>query len=180
MGEIQVPPVFCPAKRGGAPRLFFLIGLPGSGKSFLARKLVQVSPERSLISTDAIRAQLFGDEAIQGSWQLIQQEIQIQLRQALRQIQESDCTEATAIYDATNTRRKNRREAIAQIRAIGFRQITGIWLDTPLPICLERNGQRDRQVPEAVILRMDRQLRGAPPSLSDGLDSLQRNVAKSR
>lgn len=159
-------------KRVVVPHLFFLIGLPGSGKSFLAKKLLYDHPERSLISTDAIRAQLFGDEAIQGSWPLIQQEIQVQLRQAIGQIREDAAGHPTAIYDATNARRKNRREAIAQIRAIGFRQITGIWLDTPLPICLERNRQRDRQVPESVILRMDRQLRGAPPSLSDGLDRL--------
>jgi len=140
----------------------------------LAQKLLQEHPERSLISTDAIRAQLFGDEAIQGSWRLVQQEIQLQLRQAVQQAQVGQPGALAAIYDATNVRRKNRREAIAQIRAIGFRQIRGIWLDTPLPICLERNRQRCRQVPEAVILRMDRQLRGAPPSLSDGLDCLQR------
>ncbi|HEY9626178.1 MAG TPA: AAA family ATPase [Coleofasciculaceae cyanobacterium] len=159
-------------KRAAAPHLIFLIGLPGSGKSFLAQKLLQAHPERSLISTDAIRTHLFGDEAIQGSWRLIQQELQLQFQRAVQRRPVGD--QPTAIYDATNVRRKNRREAIAQIRAIGFRQITGIWLDTPLSICLERNRQRSRQVPEAVILRMDRQLRGAPPSLSDGLDSLQR------
>jgi predicted kinase len=169
-----------------APHLIFLIGLPGSGKSFLAQQLLQEYPGRSLISTDSIRAQLFGDAALQGSWRLIQQEIQLQLRQAIQQMEEEQLSEVghsgghsssvypAAIYDATNIRRKNRREAIAQIRAIGFRRITGIWLDTPISICLERNCQRQRQVPEAVILRMDRQLRGAPPSLSDGLDCLQR------
>jgi predicted kinase len=154
------------------PHLIFLIGLPGSGKSFLASRLSQQHAGQVLISTDAIRSQLFGNESVQGSWQLIQAEIQRQMRQVVQQMLEADLP--AAVYDATNTRRKNRRTAIALARLAGFRQITGIWLDTPLSICLERNRNRDRQVPEDVIQRMYRQLRGAPPSLSDGLDYLER------
>ena len=47
-------------------QLILLIGLPGSGKSSLAEQLVAQSPGSAIISTDAIRAQLFGDEGIQG------------------------------------------------------------------------------------------------------------------
>jgi predicted kinase len=156
------------------PRLIFLIGLPGSGKSFLAAHLAHQHPGQVLISTDAIRAQLFGDESVQGTWRLIQLEIQRQMQQAVQQMLEAS---PAAIYDATNTRRKNRRAAIVLARSAGFRHITGVWLDPSLEICLERNRTRDRQVPEHVIYRMYRQLRGAPPSLSDGLDCLQRYTA---
>ena len=162
------------------PSLIFLIGLPGSGKSFLAAQLQQACPDRPIVSTDATRAELFGNAAEQGSWALIQQEVQRQLQQAAIAIRAGRSSAAlddaaiydAAIYDATNVRRCYRRSAISTARTAGFRQIIGIWLDTPLPLCLQRNRQRDRQVPEAVIRKMHRQLRGAPPHLNDGFDRL--------
>jgi predicted kinase len=156
------------------PCLILLIGLPGSGKSSLAARLQQACPDRPIISTDTIRAELFGNAAAQGSWSLIQPEVLRQLRQAATAIRTASPSAVCcgAIYDATNVRRCYRRAAIATARAAGFQQIIGIWLDPPLPLCLQRNRQRDRQVPEAVIRKMHRQLRGAPPHLSDGFDQL--------
>lgn len=155
-----------------ATRLMFLIGLPGSGKSFLAQQLMAECPERLLISTDAIRAKLFGDEAIQGPWPLVWQELQQQLQQAVQAISQGQAPEA--IYDATNAVREHRREAIALARQTGFTDLTALWLNTPVWMCLARNRRRTRKVPEAVILRMHRQLRDAPPSLGDGFDRLIR------
>ena len=153
-----------------------LIGLPGSGKSFLAAQIQQACPDRPIVSTDAIRAELFGNAAEQGSWSLIQQEVQQQLQQAAIAIRTG--RSSAAIYDATNVRRGYRRAAIATARTAGFQQIIGIWLDTPLPLCLQRNQQRDRQVPEAVIRKMHRQLRGAPPHLNDGFDRLVKSSSE--
>lgn len=154
------------------PRLLLLIGLPGSGKSTLARQLLESQPGDILISTDAIRGQLFGNEAIQGSWSKIWTELQRQLQQAALQISQGMAHEA--IFDATHVVRRHRREAIALIRSCGFVNLTGLWLDVPLDVCLERNRQRDRQVPDAVIERMHRRLMGAPPSLPEGFDNLIR------
>ena len=63
-------------------KLILLIGLPGSGKSTLAKQLLAECPQMQLISTDAIRGQLFGSEAIQGPWPLIWRELERQLQQA--------------------------------------------------------------------------------------------------
>jgi len=153
-------------------RLILLIGLPGSGKSTLAKQLVKYSPQRLLISTDAIRSQLFGDEAIQGPWLMIWRELQRQLQQAVQTISQEKATEA--IFDATNAARSQRKEAIVLIRQTGFTQITGLWLDIPVWLCLFRNRRRQRQVPDEVILGMHRKLRDAPPSLADGFDRLIR------
>jgi predicted kinase len=152
------------------PRLLLLIGLPGSGKSTLAAQLLQDCPSRLLISTDAIRSQLFGDAQIQGDWLLVWREVGRQLRDAAYAIQMGTATEA--IYDATNVVRKQRRQAIALIREAGFTQITGLWLNTPLRMCMQRNQARDRQVPQAVIERMYRRLWGAPPATQEGLEEL--------
>lgn len=155
-------------------RLILLIGLPGSGKSTLAKHLLAEDPQRQLISTDAIRSQLFGDQAIQGSWLLIWREVQRQFQQAIVNISRAAVSEA--IYDATNAQRRHRREVIALARATGFTYITGLWLDAPIWLCLARNRQRDApkqhgqtapRVPEDVIFRMYRQIRDAPPTLQE-------------
>lgn len=146
-------------------KLFLLIGLPGSGKSTLAKQLLAECPQMQLISTDAIRGQLFGSEATQGSWLLIWREIE-------RQFQQVIIAGRAAIFDATNAKRRDRCELITQARDLGFTEIQGVWVKTPVWLCLARNQKRDRQVPEEIILRMHRQLRDAPPSLAEGLDSL--------
>ena len=64
-------------------KLILLIGLPGSGKSTLAKQLLRECPQIELISTDTIRGQLFGSEAIQGPWPLIWREMERQLQQAI-------------------------------------------------------------------------------------------------
>jgi predicted kinase len=155
-----------------AAKLFLLIGLPGSGKSTLAVSMQRTCPDLVLVSTDRIRGKLFGNEAIQGSWQLIWREVGEQLREAVQQIEQGQCQ--AAIYDATNTRRRSRRAVIALARSLSFTHITGLWMDTPLSVCLERNRQRDRQVPDEVIQRMQCQLDGGPPTLEEGLSCLIR------
>lgn len=151
-------------------RLFFLMGLPGSGKSTWANALLNEYRDRCLISTDKIRFDLYGDEAIQGHWLQVWQEVERRFIKAANQIQQGE--RSAAIYDATNVVRKQRRDAIALARKSGFTHLTGIWLDTPLWLCLQQNQQRDRQVPPDVIERMSRRLQGAPPSRLEGFDSL--------
>jgi len=146
-------------------KLILLIGLPGSGKSTLAKQLLTECPQMRLISTDVIRGQLFGLEAIQGPWLLIWREMERQLQQAITANQ-------GVILDATHAQRKNRREVITLARDCGFSYIMGIWVKTPVWLCLARNQKRLRQVPEDIILRMHRQIRDAPPSLEEGIDEL--------
>ncbi|MEY3404409.1 MAG: hypothetical protein RLZZ86_4031, partial [Cyanobacteriota bacterium] len=98
-------------------------------------------------------------------WPLIWQEIERQFQQAIN-------LDQGVIFDATNTQRKNRREVITLARDFGSTHITGIWLRTPIWLCLARNQRRIRQVPEDIIFRMHRQIRDAPPSLEEGIDEL--------
>ncbi|MBD2067526.1 AAA family ATPase [Leptolyngbya sp. FACHB-671] len=154
-------------------QLILLIGLPGSGKSTLARQLA--GSGALLISTDTIREQLFGDEAIQGSWLKIWAEVQRQFQQAVDQINQGKAR--SAIFDATNAVRRNRRQVIVAAKVAGFTRITGLWLDTDLETCLERSRNRDRHVPEDVILRMHRCLMGAIPSVQEGMHDLLRYSA---
>ncbi|NJM70762.1 MAG: AAA family ATPase [Scytonema sp. RU_4_4] len=147
-------------------QLIMLIGLPGSGKSTLAKQLLAECSWGELVSTDAIRGQLFGNEALQGPWLLIWREIQRQFQQAVT------AGSTTTIYDATNAQRRHRRELIAIARELGFTHMTGVWVKTPVWLCLARNKKRERKVSEDVIFRMYRQLRDTSPSLEEGFDNL--------
>lgn len=157
------------------PQLILLIGLPGSGKSTWAQALQQFSQQQPdapaiLVSTDRIRATYFGDEAIQGSWPIVWRVVEQQFQQAVQLIQSGKS--CYTIYDATNAARKQRRLVVQLAHQVGFQTVTGIWIDTPLTLCLTRNQHRDRTVPEAIILKMQRQLWGAPPNLDEGLSNL--------
>ncbi|MGJ3250397.1 MAG: AAA family ATPase [Elainellaceae cyanobacterium] len=154
------------------PRLILLIGLPGSGKSTLAKCLIRDGVGHYLISTDAIRNQLFGDEAVQGSWSLVWGEIQRQFRDTIEQLSQNHRQDRTAIYDATNAVRRNRRTVIDLARTVGFSRIVALWLDVPVERCLERNRGRSRRVPDEVIWRMHRRLQAVPPSLNEKIDCL--------
>lgn len=167
---MEYDPVRLPTPSQSPVPLILLIGLPGSGKSTLAAKLTYECPKRRLISTDRIRAQLFGDEATQGPWQQVWWEVRQQFCQTVAQIKQQEAV--AGIYDATNVVRRQRRQALALARDCGFTQIIGLWCNLPLEVCWERNQHRDRQVPEAVLLRMHRRLQGAPPDLQEGFDQL--------
>lgn len=148
-----------------------MIGLPGSGKSTWADRLMAERPGYRLIATDDIRAQLYGNAAIQGEWMAIWRTVLQQLHESYRAISEG--TASGVVYDATNVRRRHRREFIQAAQGVGYQPLIGVWIDTPLMVCLERNLARSRQVPSAVIEKMHRQLTAAPPTVAEGIDDLK-------
>ena len=149
-----------------SPILIVMIGPPGCGKSTLARAWQAAAPDRAIVSTDAIRAQLFGDAAIQGDWGAIWQEV-------CRQWAEAIAAGVDVLYDATNADRSQRQRVLHQAQAMGFRAIVAWWVQTPVAQCHRWNGQRDRQVPPEVIDRMAAQIDRSPPSLDEGFDRVE-------
>ena len=133
---------------------------------------MDIDPPYGLISTDRIRAQLYGDEAIQGHWGTIWVEATTQFERHVELIRAGNL--GGSLYDATNTRRRDRHLVIQVARKAGFNTIFGMWFDVPLKTCLARNQSRARQVPTVVIERMARQLAGAPPHWLEGFTAVFR------
>jgi predicted kinase len=150
--------------------LLCLVGLPASGKSTIVTAIQTDCPKLIVVSPDRIRADLYGDAAIQGDWAVIESIVAAQFNAVIQAIGPSP----VAIYDATNANPTHRIEAIALARRCGFGRVIGIWVDCPLALCLARNQSRERQVPAAAIARMDAMLRSHPPQLADGYDRLIR------
>jgi predicted kinase len=144
---------------------WILIGIPGSGKTTFASQLQRSHSRSLIICPDQIRNRLYGCSSIQGNWHEIWQQIEIEFKQA-------NTLQHSVIYDATNCHRPDREAAIALAKSSGFEQISGLWLKVPLWICLMRNQRRDRQVPEEVVISMDRAIQDSPPQLQEGFSAL--------
>ncbi|MDA8234660.1 MAG: ATP-binding protein [Clostridia bacterium] len=119
--------------------LTIMCGLPGSGKSTYAREL----PGR-YVSTDEIREFVTGDARNIYHDDLVFTMAREMVKQFLKGGED-------VVYDATNLTRADRKKAA---KWAGDRPVRVVWVDCPLELALERNRERERQVPEEVIRRM--------------------------
>ena len=127
----------------GALRCHLLIGPPASGKTTLATALAPLL-QAQLISTDAIREQLYGDASIQGHWSEVQEELH-------RAITDHVANGRSVLIDATHARRPWRLAITQRLPLPQPVEWIGWWLRTPREVCLEWNRQRPRQMPELII-----------------------------
>lgn len=127
--------------------LVMMCGLPASGKSYIAQTLHEICPEMRLIASDDIRKDLYGDEAAQGDPEVVFAEVNRRISEALESGQ-------SVIYDATNCYPWSRQKILDLIPAEREVSVRFWHIDTPLDVCLERNANRKRQVPENLILKM--------------------------
>ncbi len=133
-------------------RCHLLIGQPASGKTTLAQALAPLltGPGEApalVLSTDVIRAEVFGDAAVQGPWVDIQQRLH-------QRIQEAVAAGTPVIIDATHARRPWRLAITQALPLPAPVEWIGWWLYTDLPTSLEWNSRRQRAVPVPVIQEM--------------------------
>lgn len=112
-----------------------------------------------MLSSDAVRALLSGDEDNQQIHARVFATLRYLLRQRL-----AIGTPVTAI-DATNLTPRFRRDWIAIARKAGA-TVEAVYFDTPLDLCQQRNRTRHRVVPPGVIEAMATIL--TPPSKAEG------------
>ena len=127
------------------PKLFVICGLPCSGKSTEAKKLA-VEYNAEIFASDDLRTEMFGDVNHQADNEALFKELHKRIRECL-------ASGKNAIYDATNINYKRRMEFLKSLNKIPCEK-NAILMATPYEVCLERNAQRERKVPEYVIKRM--------------------------
>ncbi len=141
------------------------IGVPGSGKTTVLKKLAQTLPA-VYVCPDDIRAEVSGgDPTNHENEETVWALARIRALQALE-------GEKNVIIDATFTRKDNREEFVQLAREGGALHIIGAYADIPLALAHERNQSRERIVPMHIIEIKHSALTENPPTLSEGFDAI--------
>lgn len=139
------------------PILQMLVGLSGSGKSTYAE-----STGRTVYSSDALRAELYGDINDQTHNTEVFAELHKRIINALARGE-------NCVYDATNLSAKRRKAFLKSIANIDCVKICTI-IAAPFLWCVENDTKRDRHVGYNVIHRQMRQFE--MPHLAEGWDTI--------
>ena len=126
-------------------KLILLCGIPGSGKTTYAEKYIEEHPNTTHISSDQIRAELWGNESTQGDNNEVFSLMQSRTIEALN-------NGLSVVYDCTNITRKDRSYIIALCPKFVKIECHVVW--APIETCIERDAARERTVGKEVIDRM--------------------------
>ncbi len=124
-------------------KLVMLVGIAGSGKSSYAQYLLQEHTVDIVVSSDALRAELYGDENDQTHNTEVFNEVHKRIRKALKE-GKSVC------YDATNLSSKRRMNFLKQISDLDIEKCCALMMAS-FDDCVMRQCSRERKVPEEVI-----------------------------
>lgn len=146
-------------------KLYFLIGLPGCGKSTWAEKHLTDKFHTKILSSDKYREIILGDVNRQDN----NDKVFTALYQDMINFLHANCD---VILDATNLTRKSRAKVFNLLRdnKIECEKIAVVFAVAE-DICRMRNWERDRTVPDYVIDRMLRQFE--LPFLGEGFDKIE-------
>ena len=127
------------------PKIIILVGIPGAGKTYYAQNYIRTHDNIVHLSSDAIRAELYGDETIQGDANKVFALMQKRAVEALRQGHD-------VIYDSTAVTRKDRAPIVKACSGIARIECRIIW--SPIETCIAQDAARSRIVGKEVIDKM--------------------------
>jgi predicted kinase len=125
--------------------LILLIGIPGSGKTTLAKRLINRG--YLCLNADNIREELWGDATEQKNPEQVFAVFFSQLEDALSK-------DLDIVIDNTNINTRHRQPILERALKAGYTDIQLWILDIPLEVCFERNRMRERSVPEDILTNM--------------------------
>lgn len=147
---------FCP------PILTILVGVPGSGKTTYAKKMLEHDNDTVHISSDAIRKRLYGDENCQNDPSKVFSIMQEETLDALS-------SGHNVIYDATSVTRKSRASILDKVPKYVSKYCVVVW--APIGTCIMRDSLRDRSVGSDVIHKMLRRFEA--PFYDEGFETIE-------
>lgn len=141
-------------------RIILLVGVPASGKSTLARKMVERGYQ--CICADTIRAELYGNEIEQGDPKKVFEIFFERLETFLKD-------GADVVVDNTNLKEPYRKEITDRAKKFGYEDIQLWILDVPLDVCISRNANRERKIDSGILTNMYNQFnRNGRPKRTEG------------
>jgi predicted kinase len=166
--------------------LYIMVGCPGSGKSTIAKKMIEWYKENApmfslkYVSRDEIRFSIIGnpDEESKGEDEYFSRENEV-WEKYVAEIVEGLESGKTVIADATHLNKKSRLKLLNAIREkndelLHNTYISTVFVDTPLETCLKRNELRTgkRKVPRSSVRRMFYSIQKPIPKSEQTLDML--------
>ena len=148
-------------------KIIMLIGAAASGKSTAAPKIAAEN-NAVILSTDTIRAELYGAEHIQGSWQEIEAVLYDRIKNAIKQ-------NKNIILDSTHFKKEYRAKIIKNFAK--YSELSAYYFNYPFALIFSRNKHRARRVPFDVLAAMYEHLKNAPPTLAEGFKSIKKMYA---
>ena len=143
-------------------KYIMMCGVSGSGKSTHAYSYSLINGT-DIVSTDDIRAELFGDASIQSNGDKVFSIAKDRIREHLLNGED-------VIFDATNVKRKDRKKALEWVEDIPNVFKRCVVLDTSESVCINRQNNRYRKVPISVIERQAKNF--TMPSYEEGFDEI--------
>ena len=148
-------------------KIIMLIGAAASGKTTAAPKIAAKN-NAVIISTDRIRAALYGAEHIQGDWQEIEAVLYDRIKNAIK-------ANKNIILDSTHFKKEYRAKIIKNFSKCS--EFSAYFFNYPFSVIYKRNKERARRVPFEVLAAMYKELKSAPPLLSEGFKSIKKMCA---
>ena len=148
-------------------KIIMLIGAAASGKSTAAPKIAAEN-NAVILSTDKMRAELYGAEHIQGNWQDIEALLYKRIKNAIKQ-------NKNIILDSTHFKKEYRAKIIKNFAK--YSEFSAYYFNYPFALIYSRNKRRARRVPFDVLAAIYDHLKNAPPLLSEGFKSIKKMYA---
>lgn len=142
--------------------IYMLVGISGSGKSTMARKLnVETKGKAAIVSFGDIREEIYGNTFNQTNPQKVFDIAYTRIKKFLEQGND-------VIFDATNLTKKTRSFLFSYLRKNNIKEVDVIACvcNVKVETCVQRQKMRARKVPEKVIKRQS--LQYEKPELNEG------------
>jgi predicted kinase len=144
-------------------KIIMLIGAPASGKTTAAPKIAAKHQNAVILSTDKMRAELYGAEHIQGNWPDIEALLYKRIKNAIK-------ANKNIILDSTHFKKEYRAKIIKNFAK--YTDISAYYFNYPFSVIYKRNKERARVVPFNVLTAIYKELKKAPPTLAEGFKSI--------